>query len=155
MKNGKLLILMILVVLSFQAEAQRGVFVHDSYNSVRKYIHPLRLSHAQAADWSALNRHFDQKIYVVRQDRYLSPRMKHRKLDRLHRSKDHRLRNILSRRQYDKFRHMKTRRNRDRVRDRDRVRYGDDRGSSYQNNSNYYDGGGSSCSTGGGYYGNW
>jgi len=123
MKNGKMLILTILAALSFQAEAQRGVFVHEAYNSVRKYIHPLRLSQAQVIDWSALNRHFDEQIYLVRNDRYLSQRMRSRRLQHLYNRKNHGLRNILSRRQYDKYRYIRSRRDRDRRNYRGNNRY--------------------------------
>jgi len=108
MKKGKILIIMILAALGFQANAQRGVFVHESYNSVRKYIHPLRLSHNQVVDWTKLNRHVSTVARNIERDRHLSPRMKGKKIRRLYDKKDRRLREILSRRQYNKFRNMRS-----------------------------------------------
>ncbi len=144
MKTGKILIVMILAALGFQANAQRGVFVHESYNSVRKYIHPLRLGHNQVVDWTRLNKRTNAEVRNIERDRYLTPRMKARKIDRLFDRKDRRLRDILTRRQYQKFRNIRIgqRGNRGgyygdgRYDDR---RY-DDRRNNDRRNDRYYDG---------------
>lgn len=108
MKVGKILIVMILAALGFQMNAQRATFVHESYNYVRKYIHPLQLSHRQVEDWSRLNRATDITINDIQRDRYLSDRAKSRKIEAVLNRQDRRLRNILSRRQYAKFRTLRS-----------------------------------------------
>jgi len=107
MKVGKILIVMILAALGFQMNAQRATFVHESYNSVRKYIYPLQLSHRQVEDWSRVNRATSIAINDIESDRYLSGRSKARKIESVLDRQDRRIRNILSRRQYNQFRNMR------------------------------------------------
>lgn len=108
MKVGKIWIVMVLVALGFQVNAQRATFVHEYYNSVRQYIQPLRLSQNQVADWSRLNRATDFAITDIERNRRMSPRAKAKHIENVLARHDRRLRSILSRRQLSKFYSMRS-----------------------------------------------
>lgn len=162
MKVGKILIVMILAALGFQVNAQRATFVHESYNSVRQYIHPLRLSQNQVADWSRLNGATDIAIRDIEYGRG-SARSKARRVESVLERHDRRLSNILSRRQLAKYYNLRVNDRNSRFynnrgnnycpsgysnqgRQRDDNRYDDrnrNRDAGYSNSNSYYDGGSS------------
>ena len=165
MKVGKILIVMILAALGFQVNAQRATFVHESYNSVRQYIHPLRLSQNQVADWSRLNTATGIALRDIENSRGTA-RSKARKAEGILERRDRKLSNILSRGQFSKYLNIRGSRgnsqnsrynnnrsssycpssysNQDRQRYDDRNGYRNDdrnRDAKYNDSGSYYDGG--------------
>ena len=160
MKVGKILIVMIIVALGFQVNAQRATYVHESYNSVRKYIHPLQLSQHQVADWSRLNRDTDIAVNHIQKARGYTDRTRARKIENVYERHDRRLANILTRRQLERFYNMRGRARNIQYNNnytnscpssysaprnqRNGNQYGDragNRDARYDNDTSYYDGG--------------
>ena len=76
-------------------------------SKIRFYARELRLSRRQARELHYILRDYSRDVHRVRSDRFLGRRSKRAKIRRLLENREWEVRDLLSRRQYDKYRYIR------------------------------------------------